>query len=140
MTTHRTVLLTLAASIAAAGTTASTAAAASCKVNQGEVIADVQAKGSASCGAALQVADVFWQAHAMDEADKRGDLVQLTDRKTGITAETFSSRGWRCVRSVMYTDRTEDGSTTQLAEGAAKCVKGKRIVTWQIVDLSADAE
>lgn len=136
MTTHRTVLLALAASIAAVGTTASTAAAATNCKSVSTLQTNITVTGGAKCGTARAIADIFWQGEQAAAAAKRGELVTVKDDASGITAESFKARGWTCIRSVKITLGEEN---SEYVQGTAKCSKGKQIVRWQIVDVSAPA-
>ncbi len=110
-----------------------------CKVDKGEVIGNVQAKGTANCETARRIADVLWQAHAMGKADERGALLVIEDEVSGYNAESFTYQGWSCLRTVKYHDYVDEtGSKSRDALGVGKCVRGKQIVRWQIVDPSPE--
>lgn len=127
----RTLLIPAAAALLALAPATAAAGSKTCKpLNPGnENNITVSGKG-VSCGTASYVVDLFWHAGLMAEAMKAGTLLSVTDPETGITAESYSARGWKCVRAVKRI--TEDNSTRE--SGTAKCTRRGGTVRWTIVD------
>lgn len=141
MTTHRTVLPALAASLALLAAPAAADAKrvqkAECK-SENTLQADITAKG-VSCSRARELVDVL----NLSMATEPGTTVEVNDPETGKTSVSFRAGAWTCIKVVKRTP-SEEKDTAPEESGRAVCTaKNNRRVEWRIVStqeiLDADA-